>query len=120
MVIYGQPERTITVLYGELMLMPYYVYIILCEGNRFYTGYTKNLKSRLRLHMNGKAARYTRIHMPKRLVYVKEFSSIREAMKTERRIKKLNHRQKLELTKRRVKRALHPRKRESRQDSAQM
>jgi putative endonuclease len=100
--------------------MPYYVYIILCEGNRFYTGFTKNLKSRLRLHMNGKAARYTRIHRPKSLVYVQEFDSIREAMKTEKRIKKLNHHQKLRLAKSRAKPAVRLKRPESRQDSAQI
>lgn len=83
--------------------MPYYVYIIRCEGNSFYTGYTKNVKSRLRCHMKGKGARYTRMHKPKELVYLEEFSSRAEAMKKEKRIKKLNHVQKLRLAKRQVK-----------------
>lgn len=77
--------------------MPYYVYVILCEDDSFYTGYTGNLDSRIRLHMNGKAARYTRIHKPKKLVYVEQFDSRTEAMRRERRVKRLNHRQKLEL-----------------------
>jgi putative endonuclease len=79
--------------------MPYYVYVILCRDNSFYTGYTKNLDSRMKLHMNGKAARYTRMHRPKKIVYVEEFGSRAEAMKKEKRIKRLNHRQKLALTK---------------------
>jgi putative endonuclease len=83
----GLPEMT-----------PYYVYIILCEGNNFYTGYTKNVKSRMRLHMNGKGARYTKMHKPEKLAYVQKFNSRAEAMKREKRIKKLNHHQKLELT----------------------
>ena len=58
-----------------LQMTPYYVYIILCEGNSFYTGYTKNVKSRFRLHLNGKGARYTKMHKPKSLVYVEEFDS---------------------------------------------
>jgi putative endonuclease len=77
--------------------MPYYVYILLCEGDSFYTGYTKNLKARIRLHEKGKAARYTRMHKPKRLVYVEKFQSRAEAMKRERKIKKMNHLQKLKL-----------------------
>jgi putative endonuclease len=80
-------------------MRPYYVYIILCEGNSFYTGYTKNVKSRFRLHLNGKGARYTRMHKPKDLVYVEEFDSRSEAMKREKRIKKLNHGQKTNLMK---------------------
>ena len=83
--------------------MPYYVYIILCEGNSFYTGYTKDLDSRMKLHMNGKGARYTKMHKPKRLVHIEQFSSRSEAMKREKRVKKLNHRQKLQLTKTKTK-----------------
>jgi putative endonuclease len=77
--------------------MPYYVYVILCKGNTFYTGYTKDLDSRMRLHMNGKAARYTRMHRPKKIVYVEEFDSRAKAMQRERKVKRLNHRQKLAL-----------------------
>jgi putative endonuclease len=77
--------------------MSYYVYVILCKDNSFYTGYTKDLDSRMRLHMNGKAARYTRMHRPKKIVYVEEFGSRAEAMKREKRIKRLNHSQKLAL-----------------------
>jgi len=79
--------------------MPYYVYIVQCKGDSFYTGYTKNLDLRMNLHMDGKGARYTRMHRPKKLIYVEEFNSRSEAMKREKRIKKLSHHQKLELIK---------------------
>ena len=77
--------------------MSYYVYVILCKDNSFYTGYTKDLDSRMKLHMNGKAARYTRMHRPKKIVYVEEFGSRAEAMKREKWIKRLKHSQKLTL-----------------------
>ena len=77
--------------------MPYYVYVILCEGNCFYTGSTKNLNTRLRLHLKGKGARYTRMHKPRKLVHAEEFGTRSEAMKREKRIKKLNHTQKMRL-----------------------
>jgi putative endonuclease len=77
--------------------MPYYVYIIRCKGGSFYTGYTKDLSTRIMLHMNGKGARYTRMYKAQKLVYVEEFQSISEAMRNEKRIKKLSHRRKLEL-----------------------
>jgi putative endonuclease len=51
----------------------------------------------MKLYTNGKDARYTRTHFPKRLIYVEEFESKAEAMKRERTIKRMNHRQKLEL-----------------------
>jgi putative endonuclease len=79
--------------------VPYYVYIILCKDNTFYTGHTKDVDSRLKLHMSGKASRYTRTHKPKRIVYVEEFGSRAEAMRRERGIKRLNHGQKLRLAK---------------------
>ena len=56
------------------------------------------MKSRFRLHLNGKGARYTKMHKPKDLVYVEEFDSRSEAMKREKRIKKLDHGQKTKLT----------------------
>lgn len=79
--------------------MPYCVYVLLCDDGSFYTGYTKDLDARTKLHLNGRGARYTRMHKPRKLVYVEEFGSIGEAMKRERKVKKLDHRQKLELIK---------------------
>jgi putative endonuclease len=77
--------------------MPYYVYVILCDDGSFYTGYTKNVGSRMRLHVNGKGARYTRMHKPKRLVYTEEFNSRTEAMRRERKVKAMKHDSKLRL-----------------------
>jgi putative endonuclease len=81
--------------YGVPYDMPYYVYIIRCKGGSFYTGYTKDLNSRIMLHMNGKGARYTRIHRAQKLVYAEEFGSRAEAMRNEKRIKGLTHHEKL-------------------------
>jgi putative endonuclease len=77
--------------------MPFYVYILLCTDGSFYTGYTKNIDERTRLHANGKGARYTRMHKPKRVAYVELFCSRAKAMKREREIKKMTHQQKLNL-----------------------
>lgn len=73
------------------------VYIILCEDGSLYTGITKDLDARLKLHMNGRGARYTRMHRPKKLVYVEKCNSRAEAMRRERRVKRLKHDQKLNL-----------------------
>jgi len=77
--------------------MPYYVYIILCTDGSFYTGYTKNIDKRLRMHENGKGARYTRMHKPQRIAYLELFDMRAQAMKREKQIKKLTHQQKLNL-----------------------
>jgi len=81
----------------EALTMPYYVYIIQCKDGSFYTGYTKDLDSRLMLHMNRKGAKYTQMHRVEKLVYAENFSSRAEAMRKEKEIKKLNHRDKLKL-----------------------
>ncbi len=77
--------------------MPYYVYVLLCENGSFYTGYTKNVNARMQLHMNGKAARYTRMHKPEKIVYVERFESRTDAMKRERKVKTMGHEEKLAL-----------------------
>jgi putative endonuclease len=63
----------------------------------FYTGYTKNIDARTRLHLNGKGARYTKMHKPEKVAYVELFDSRAKAMKRERAIKKMSHQQKLNL-----------------------
>jgi putative endonuclease len=68
--------------------------MLLCCDGSFYTGYTKDLETRTRLHQAGKGARYTKIHKPQKLVYVEEHDSRSLAMKRERGIKKLSHQQK--------------------------
>ncbi len=78
--------------------VPFYVYILLCADGSFYTGYTKNLDERTRLHESGKGARYTRMHKPKRVAYVELFDSRAKAMKREREIKRMSHQQKLNLS----------------------
>jgi predicted GIY-YIG superfamily endonuclease/alkylated DNA nucleotide flippase Atl1 len=77
--------------------MPFYVYIILCKGGSFYTGYTKNVEERARLHANGRGSKYTKMYPPKKVAYVEELWTRSEAMKREKAIKKFSHRQKQDL-----------------------
>ena len=77
--------------------MPYYVYILLCKDGSYYTGYAKNVKRRVERHKKGQGARYTRMHQPEKIVYVKKFDSRGEAMKREREIKSLTHSKKQRL-----------------------
>ena len=72
----------------------FYVYILLCCDGSFYTGYTKNVETRMRLHQIGKGARYTKIHKPQKLVYSEDYPSRSLAMRREREIKKMSHQQK--------------------------
>ena len=77
--------------------MVFYVYMLLCCDGSFYTGYTKNLELRMRLHQIGKGARYTKAHKPQELVYSEVYASRGLAMRREREIKKLSHQQKQNL-----------------------
>ena len=77
--------------------MSYYVYVILCIDGSFYTGYTKNIDTRIKLHESGKGARYTKMHKPQKIAYLELFDSRAQAMKREKQIKKLTHQQKLNL-----------------------
>jgi putative endonuclease len=79
--------------------MPYYVYVILCMDGSFYTGYTKNIDMRIRLHACGKGARYTKMHKPQKVAYFELMDSRVKAMRREKEIKKMTHQQKLNLIK---------------------
>jgi len=72
---------------------------LLCSDGTFYTGYTKDIDARTKQHMNGTGARYTKSHKPQKIAYTELFGSRSAAMKREREIKKLNHKQKQELIK---------------------
>ena len=78
--------------------MPYYVYIVICKDGAFYTGYTRNVEARMKLHKLGRGAKYMRTHQPEKVVYLEEFETRSEAMKREREIKRLSRKEKLKLT----------------------
>lgn len=74
-----------------------YVYILECSDATYYTGYTTNVKKRLKTHNLGKGAKYTRARRPCKLVYVKECDSKSSAMKLEYRIKQMSRKEKGDL-----------------------
>ncbi len=77
--------------------MPFYVYMLVCIDGSFYTGYTRNIQARTKLHASGQGARYTKAHKPQEVVYVELFDSQAKAMKREKEIKKMSHKHKLQL-----------------------
>ena len=77
--------------------MPYYVYILLCKNDSYYTGYAEDAKRRVERHKRGQGARYTKMHEAEKVVYVEEFDSRSEAMKREREIKSFSHSKKQQL-----------------------
>jgi putative endonuclease len=77
-----------------LIVVPYYLYLLQCEDDSYYTGISEGLSLRMKLHWEGKGARYTKMHKPKNLVYVEQCISLSDAMKREKQVKKLTHHQK--------------------------
>jgi putative endonuclease len=75
--------------------MKYFVYIVRCADNTFYTGITTDINRRIDEH-NGKdkGAKYTRMRQPIKLMYATEFPDRSTASKEECRIKKMTHKQK--------------------------
>lgn len=65
----------------------YYIYILLCADNTYYTGFTTDVEKRLLEHNAGKGAKYTRGRTPCKLVYTESFEDKRSAMKREWEIK---------------------------------
>ncbi len=80
--------------------MKYFVYIVKCSDNTFYTGITTDINRRVDEH-NGKnkGAKYTKVRQPVKLVYTAEFSDRSSASKEEYKIKQMTHKQKETLNK---------------------
>ncbi|WP_058104327.1 GIY-YIG nuclease family protein [Maribacter dokdonensis] len=70
-------------------MITYYVYILECADNSFYTGITSNLIQRLECHQSGKYKNsYTSKRRPVILAFYCEFTDPNLAIETEKRIKK--------------------------------
>ena len=72
-------------------------YILKCSDGTFYTGWTNDLKKRLKAHNEGKGAKYTKTRRPVALQYYEVFASREEAMRREYQIKRLPRKRKEEL-----------------------
>ena len=70
-------------------------YILKCNDNSLYTGWTNDITHRLNMHNEGKGAKYTRGRGPVELVYLEEFETKQEAMSREAKIKRLTRKEKL-------------------------
>lgn len=69
----------------------YWIYILLCNNNTYYTGYTNNLDKRYQSHMDGTGnCKYTRSFKPICIAQSWKINGDKaQAMKIERYIKKL-------------------------------
>lgn len=67
--------------------MVFFVYLLECRDGSFYCGHTKDIDVRIKTHNSGRGGRYTRSHLPVKLVYFEKKKSRKSAMKRELEIK---------------------------------
>ena len=81
---------------------PWYVYILLCSDSSFYTGISNNPDLRLKDHISGKGARFTRLHKPVKRIYLELVGSRSSALKRELAIKSWTREKKIKTLKLRM------------------
>ena len=74
--------------------MPFWIYLLKCADNSYYTGHTDNLEVRIAMHQEGKIAGYTSTRLPIVLVFCEQFPTRAEALEMEIRIKGWSRRKK--------------------------
>jgi putative endonuclease len=67
--------------------MSFWVYILRCADNSYYTGHTDNLEERIAKHKTGEIEGYTSTRLPVSLVFSEQFPTREEALTCERQIK---------------------------------
>ncbi len=66
----------------------YYVYILLCSDNSYYTGVTNDLETRFLYHQNGhNPESYTYNRRPVEIVFYSEFNDVNQAIAFEKQVK---------------------------------
>ena len=74
-----------------------YTYLLQCADGSLYCGWTNCLWERVKVHNEGRGAKYTRGRRPLELVYFEEFATKQEAMQREAAIKRLTRQEKEKL-----------------------
>ena len=75
----------------------YYTYMIRCKDNSLYTGMTNNIENRMKKHISGTGAKYTKSHKAEKVEAVWRSKDKSLACKLEYQLKQLEKRQKEEL-----------------------
>lgn len=76
---------------------PWYLYIIKCNDNKFYTGISNNVEKRIITHNKGKGCKFTKYRYPVVLVYQEFCGTKSTAIKREIVIKRFTKQEKLNL-----------------------
>ena len=77
--------------------MSCYCYIVECADGTYYTGWAIDPDRRVAVHNKGLGAKYTKMRLPVKLVYVEELPDRKTAMKREIAIKRMERGRKIKL-----------------------
>ncbi|OGX05364.1 MAG: hypothetical protein A3G87_07925 [Omnitrophica bacterium RIFCSPLOWO2_12_FULL_50_11] len=75
----------------------WFLYILKCGDRSLYTGITRDIERRFKMHAEGKAARYTRTRQPLEMVYQETCKTRTDALVRECFVKALPKAKKLAL-----------------------
>ena len=78
----------------------YYVYILKCSDDSYYTGVTNNLEKRVGEHQSGIIKGYTSKRLPVELAFSERFTDINQAIRFEKQVKGWSRKKKEALTNR--------------------
>lgn len=63
-----------------------YTYILECANGQYYVGSTNDLARRLKEHQAGIGSKFTKAHLPIKLVYKEQYQTIEQAFYRERQL----------------------------------
>jgi predicted GNAT superfamily acetyltransferase/predicted GIY-YIG superfamily endonuclease len=75
--------------------VPWYLYVLRCADDTLYTGISNDLEHRLKQHMSGRGAAYTRSRRPVNMIAAWQFAQQASARKAEAAFKQLSRTSKL-------------------------
>lgn len=65
-----------------------FLYVLRCNGGKYYVGSTEDLERRMKEHAAGSGCAFTKAHLPFELVYTEEHPSYESAYERERQVHK--------------------------------
>ena len=65
-----------------------FLYVLRCNGGKYYVGSTEDLERRMKEHAAGRGCAFTKAHLPFELVYTEEHPSYESAYERERQVHK--------------------------------
>ena len=76
-----------------------FLYVLRCNGGKYYVGSTEDLERRMKEHAAGRGCAFTKAHLPFELVYTEEHPSYESAYERERQVHKWSRAKKERLIK---------------------